>query len=178
MTVYRIEISCLADLQKHNALKDEGEARRKNWELAQNLRAYAQSMVTRKQNRINTLSQEKIILQLIVRCKDGQITDGNQIGGLNTAGEFQDKAVAKIGRIGAGVATAGDEPVDNALVASNTGGGFPAVTIAPGIKLSQLLYLFRTSYTTVEYLKQMAVFGQLMQGNMTVEQFSANIKKI
>ncbi|CAI2161686.1 8611_t:CDS:1, partial [Funneliformis geosporum] len=40
-----------------------------------NLRAYAQSMVTRKQNRINTLSQEKIILQLIVRCKDGQITE-------------------------------------------------------------------------------------------------------
>ncbi|CAI2195275.1 8296_t:CDS:1, partial [Funneliformis geosporum] len=36
---------------------------------------YAQSMVTRKQNRINALSQEKIILQLIVRRKDGQITE-------------------------------------------------------------------------------------------------------
>ena len=44
------------------ALNDEGEARRKNWELVQDLRAYAQSMVTRKQNRINVLSQEKIIL--------------------------------------------------------------------------------------------------------------------
>ena len=30
---------------------------------------------------------------------------GNQIGGLNTAREFQGKATAEIGRIGAGVAT-------------------------------------------------------------------------
>ena len=85
---------------------------------------------------------------------------------------------AKIGRIGAEVATgadiipngiwdedwsiAGGEPVDNAPVAPNAGGGLPAVTIAPGIKLSQLLYLFRTAYTTVEHLKQTVVFGQLM----------------
>ncbi|CAG8708235.1 20611_t:CDS:2, partial [Racocetra persica] len=56
-------------------------------------------------------------------------------------------------------------------------GGFPAITIAPGIKLGQLLYLFSTSYMTVEYLKQMAVFGQLMQGDMGVEEFSTRIKK-
>ncbi|GES87262.1 hypothetical protein GLOIN_2v1783702 [Rhizophagus clarus] len=114
---------------------------------------------------------------------------GNQIGGLNTAGEFQSKAAAEIGRIGAGIATgadiilngtwdedwsiAGGEPVDNAPVAPNAGGGLPTVTIAPDIKLGQLLYLFRTAYTTVEHLKQMAVFGQLMQGDMSVEQFSA-----
>ncbi|GET03411.1 hypothetical protein GLOIN_2v1789077 [Rhizophagus clarus] len=119
---------------------------------------------------------------------------GNQIGGLNTAGEFQGKAAAEIGRIGAGVATganiipngtwdedwsiAGGEPVDNAPVAPNAGAGLPAVTIAPGIKLGQLLYLFRTAYTTVEHLKQTAVFGQLMQGDMSVEQFSTRIKKV
>src|SRR6266540_303823 len=33
---------------------------------------------------------------------------GNQIGGLNTTGEFQDKVAAEIGRIGAGVATGAD----------------------------------------------------------------------
>ncbi|PKC50445.1 hypothetical protein RhiirA1_486348, partial [Rhizophagus irregularis] len=33
---------------------------------------------------------------------------GAQIGGLNTAGEFQDKAAAEIGRIGAGIATGAD----------------------------------------------------------------------
>ncbi|CAI2197063.1 10125_t:CDS:1, partial [Funneliformis geosporum] len=108
---------------------------------------------------------------------------GNQIGGLNTAREFQDKAAVEIGRIEAEVATGADiilngtwdedwsiasgEPVDNAEVTPNAGGGFPAITIAPDIKLSQLLYLFRTSYTTLEYLKQMAVFGQLMRGDMT-----------
>uniref|UniRef100_U9UG05 Uncharacterized protein n=1 Tax=Rhizophagus irregularis (strain DAOM 181602 / DAOM 197198 / MUCL 43194) TaxID=747089 RepID=U9UG05_RHIID len=108
---------------------------------------------------------------------------GGQIGALNTAGEFQGKAAAEIGRIGAGIATgadiipngtwdedwsiAGGEPVDNAPVAPNAGGGLPAVTIAPGIKLGQLLYLFRTAYTTVEHLKQTAV-GKLAE--MTPEQ--------
>ncbi|GBB85734.1 hypothetical protein RclHR1_01220030 [Rhizophagus clarus] len=91
---------------------------------------------------------------------------GGQIGGLNTAGEFQDWSIA------------GGKPVDIAPVAPNAGGGLPAVTIAPGIKLSQLLYLFRTAYTTGEHLKQTAVFGQLMQGDMSVEQFSAQIKKV
>ncbi|CAI2195256.1 5606_t:CDS:1, partial [Funneliformis geosporum] len=103
----------------------------------------------------------------------------NQIGGLNTAGEFQGKAVAEIDRIGARVITgadiildetwdedwfiAGGEPVDNKPVMPNAGDSLPAITIASGIKLSQLLYLFRTGYTIVEYLKHMAVFGQLMQ---------------
>ncbi len=100
----------------------------------------------------------------------------------------------EIGRIGAGVvigadiipdgtwdedwSIAGGEPVDNAPVVPNAEGGLSAVTIAPSIKLDQLLYLFKTAYTTVEHLKQMAVFGQLMQGNMSVEQFSTKIKKI
>ncbi len=112
-----------------------------------------------------------------------------QVGALNTAGEFQDKVAAEIGKIGAGVITgadiilngiwdedwsiAGGEPVDNVPVAPNTGGGLPAVTIAPSIKLGQFLYLFRTAYMTVEHLKQTAVFGQLMQGDMSVKQFSA-----
>jgi len=119
---------------------------------------------------------------------------GNQIGGLNTAREFQGKAAAEIGRIGAEVVTgadiipdeiwkedwsiAGDEPVDNAPVAPNAGGSLPTVIIAPSIKLGQLLYLFRTAYTIVKHLKQTAVFGQLMQGDMSVEQFSAQIKKV
>ncbi|CAI2185970.1 17135_t:CDS:2 [Funneliformis geosporum] len=97
----------------------------------------------------------------------------NQIGGLNTAEEFQGKADAEIGRIGAGVATASGESVDNAPVAPNARGSLPAVIIASGIKLGQLLYLFKTAYTIVEHLKQMAVFGQPMQGDMSVEQFSA-----
>ncbi|CAI2198903.1 11113_t:CDS:1, partial [Funneliformis geosporum] len=104
------------------------------------------------------------------------------------------KAAAEIGRIRAGIATdtdiipngtwdedwsiAGGEPVDNAPVAPNARGGFPAVTIALSIKLDQLLYLFRTCYITVEHLKHMAVFGQLMQGDTSVEQFSTRIKKI
>ncbi len=127
----------------------------------------------------------------------GAGNNANQIGGLNTAGEFQGKASAEIGKIGEGVATgadiisngtwdedwsiAGSEPVDNVPVASNTNAGAGLsnnITIAPGIKLDQLLYLFRTAYTTVEHLKQTAVFGQLMQGDMTVEQFSAQIKKV
>ncbi|CAI2194191.1 9953_t:CDS:2, partial [Funneliformis geosporum] len=73
---------------------------------------------------------------------------------------------------------ASSKPVDNVPVASNTRGSFSAVTIAPDIKLGQLLYLFRTAYTTVEHLKQTAVFGQLIQGNMSVEQFFTRIKKI
>ncbi|GBC07750.1 hypothetical protein RclHR1_07680004 [Rhizophagus clarus] len=98
---------------------------------------------------------------------------GGQVGGLNTAGQFQGKVTAEIGRIGAGTATgadiisdgmwdenwsiAGSEPTNNASVASNAGGGFPAVTIAPNITL---------------------VFGQLMQGDMGIEEFFARIKKI
>ncbi|CAI2199081.1 2915_t:CDS:1, partial [Funneliformis geosporum] len=70
------------------------------------------------------------------------------------------------------------ESVDNAPVTPNARDGFPTVTIAPDIKLGQLLYLFRTAYTTVEYLKQTAVFSQLMQSDMSVEQFSTRIKKI
>ncbi len=56
--------------------------------------------------------------------------------------------------------------------------GFFAITIAPEINFGQLIYLFRTTYTTVEHLKQLAIFGQLMQENMFVEEFSAKIKKI
>ncbi|CAI2201066.1 18680_t:CDS:2, partial [Funneliformis geosporum] len=86
---------------------------------------------------------------------------GNQIGGLNTAGEFQGKVTAEIGRIEAGIATganfilngtwdedwsiAGGEPVNNAEVVPNAGGGF----------LPLLLLL----------------------SDMIVEQFFANIKK-
>ncbi|CAI2192701.1 15008_t:CDS:2, partial [Funneliformis geosporum] len=76
--------------------------------------------------------------------------------------EFQGKVAAEIGRIRAGVTTAGGESVDNTSVAPNAGGSFPAVTIALGIKLGQLLYLFRTCYTIVEHLKHTAVFGQLI----------------
>ncbi|CAG8845246.1 34120_t:CDS:2, partial [Racocetra persica] len=108
---------------------------------------------------------------------------GNQIGGLNTAGEFRNACATEIGRIGAEVVTdedwsiAGGEPTNNTVIASNTAGGFLAVTIAPGIKLVQLIFLFRTAYTTVKHLKQIAVFGQLMQGNMGIEEFSTKIKK-
>ncbi|CAI2170244.1 20647_t:CDS:2 [Funneliformis geosporum] len=126
-----------------------------------------------------------VYTQLMTQCWDPDpskrptASELNELlGNLNTAGEFQGKVAAKIGRIGAGFATAGGESIDNAKVAPNAGGGFPVVIIAPNIKLGQLLYLFRTAYITVEYLKQMAVFGQLMQDDMTVEQFSANIKKI
>ncbi|CAI2161630.1 2017_t:CDS:2 [Funneliformis geosporum] len=52
--------------------------------------------------------------------------------------------------------------IDNVPVMSNAEDGLPAITIASSIKLSQLLYLFRTAYITVKHLKQMAVFGQLI----------------
>jgi hypothetical protein len=128
--------------------------------------------------RCNNLYDNLGVLTLNAVRAIGAGNSGNQIGGLNTTGGFQGKAAAEIGRIGAGIATgadiipngtwdedwsiAGGEPVDNAPVAPNAGGGFPAITIAPGIKLGQLLYLFRTAYTTVEHLKHTAVFGQLM----------------
>ncbi|CAG8450075.1 15830_t:CDS:2 [Cetraspora pellucida] len=102
----------------------------------------------------------------------------NQIGGLNTVREFYNKAGAEIGRIGAGVATADGEPTDNAPVTPNAGRGFSAITIASGIKLKQLLYLFSTFYMMVKHLKQMAVFGQLMQEDMGVEEFFTRIKKV
>ncbi|CAG8787005.1 2427_t:CDS:2 [Gigaspora margarita] len=73
---------------------------------------------------------------------------GNQIGGLNIAREFRNKARAEIGRIEASAATGADiipngtwdenwsitggEPTDNAPVAPNAGGGFLTITIAPG----------------------------------------------
>ena len=114
---------------------------------------------------------------------------GGQVSALNTTGEFQGKTAAKIGRIGAEVATgadiipngtwdedwsiAGGEPVNNAPVAPNAGGSLPAVTIAPNITLGQLIYLLKTAYTTIKYLKQTVVFGQLMQGDMGIEEFSA-----
>ncbi|CAG8520203.1 1211_t:CDS:2, partial [Dentiscutata heterogama] len=91
--------------------------------------------------RCNNLSDNLGIATLTAVRAIGAGNGGNQIGGLNTAEEFHNKAGAEIGRIGAG--------------------------------LEQLLYLFSTSYTTVEHLKQMAVFGQLMG----VEEFSTRIKK-
>ncbi|CAG8753396.1 11705_t:CDS:2, partial [Dentiscutata heterogama] len=96
--------------------------------------------------RCNNLSDNLGVATLTAVRAIGAGNGGNQIGGLNTAGEFQNKAGAEIGRIGAG--------------------------------LGQLLYLFSTSYTTVKHLKQMAVFGQLMQRDMGVEEFSTQIKKI
>ncbi|GBC04248.1 hypothetical protein RclHR1_05590003 [Rhizophagus clarus] len=93
---------------------------------------------------------------------------GGQVGGLNTAGQFQDENWS----------IAGSEPTNNAPVAPNAGGGFPAVTITPNITLGQLIYLLKTAYITVEHLKQMVVFGQLMQEDMDIEEFSAQIKKI
>ncbi|CAB4403252.1 unnamed protein product [Rhizophagus irregularis] len=82
------------------------------------------------------------------------------------------KAAAEIGRIGAGIATganiipngtwdenwsiAGGEPVDNAPVAPNA-----------ELPIQQL-----------NTLKQTAVFGQLMQGDMSVEQFLPELKRL
>ena len=124
----------------------------------------------------------------------GAGNDGNQIGDLNTAREFQGKVEAKISRVNAGVATganiisngicdedwsiAGDELTNNAPVIPNAGGGFSAITIVPNITLDQLIYLLKTAYMTVKYLKQTVVFGQLMQGDMDVEEFSTQIKRI
>jgi hypothetical protein len=120
--------------------------------------------------------------------------NANQIGGLNTAGEFRRKCAEKIGLVGANIATgqdiipvgtwdedwsyAGGEPTDTNQVNPNAGGGFPNVTIAPDIKLGQLIWLLKTAYPTVEHQKQLAVFGQLTQGNMRIEEFNVKIKKI
>ncbi|CAB4382095.1 unnamed protein product [Rhizophagus irregularis] len=121
---------------------------------------------------------------------------GGQVGALNTAGEFRGKAAAEIGRIGAGAATgadlipvgtwdedwsiAGGEPsgLNEAPVAPNAAGGFPAVIIAPDIKIGQKIYRLKYFYTTVEHEKQLAYFGQLTQGDMSVEEFAMKINKI
>ncbi|CAI2183922.1 7160_t:CDS:2, partial [Funneliformis geosporum] len=60
-------------------------------------------------------------------CDDSLIAKNGdiQIGGLNTTGEFQDKVIVKISRIGA----------DNALVTPNAGGSLSAIIIASSIKL-------------------------------------------
>ncbi|CAG8667660.1 2598_t:CDS:2, partial [Acaulospora morrowiae] len=103
-------------------------------------------------------------------------------------------AVTEIDRIGAGVATGIDiisigtleedwsiatgKLTNDISVALNTGEGFFAITITPNITLGQFLYLVKIVYTSVKHLKQMIVFGQLVQGNMTVEQFFTRIKKI
>ena len=63
-------------------------------------------------------------------------------------------------------------------MALNIKGDLPAITITLGIKLGQLLYLFKTAYTIVEHLKQIAVFGQFMQDDLSIEQFFTRIKKI
>ncbi|RIB03755.1 hypothetical protein C2G38_2286597 [Gigaspora rosea] len=73
--------------------------------------------------RCNNLSDNLGVATLTAVRAIGAGNGGNQIGGLNTAGEFCNKAGAEIGRIG-------------------------------------------------------AVFGQLMQGDMGVEEFSTRIKKI
>uniref|UniRef100_U9T2S1 Uncharacterized protein n=1 Tax=Rhizophagus irregularis (strain DAOM 181602 / DAOM 197198 / MUCL 43194) TaxID=747089 RepID=U9T2S1_RHIID len=73
---------------------------------------------------------------------------GSQVGGLNTAGQLRGKAATEIGTVRADIATGaniipngtwdenwstvGGEPTDTAPVAPNVGGGFSAVTIAPG----------------------------------------------
>ncbi|GES85756.1 hypothetical protein GLOIN_2v1789077 [Rhizophagus clarus] len=151
----------LRDMQRYiitsriNIAPDTGDAL--NW---YNIR------IKGKNWRCNNLSDNLGVVNLTAVKTLAARNGGGQIGGLNTAGEFQDWSIA------------GGKPVDIAPVAPNAGGGLPAVTIAPGIKLSQLLYLFRTAYTTGEHLKQTAVFGQLMQGDMSVEQFSAQIKKV
>ncbi|CAI2191217.1 19225_t:CDS:2, partial [Funneliformis geosporum] len=107
----------------------------------------------------------------------------------NWKGEFQGKADTEIGRIGAGVATgadiilngiwgedwsiAGGKPTNDTPVAPNAGGSLPAITIEPNITLSQHLYLLETAYTTIEHLKHTVDFGQLMQGDMGIKEFSA-----
>ncbi|GES88335.1 hypothetical protein GLOIN_2v1886689 [Rhizophagus clarus] len=125
--------------------------------LAGDVLNWYNTRVKGKNWRCNNLSDNLGVANLTAVRTLAARNGGNQIDGLNTAGEFQDEDWS----------IAGGEPVDNAPVASNAGGGLPAVTIAPSIKLGQLLYLFRTAYTTVEHLKQTAVFSQLMQGDMS-----------
>src|SRR6266496_1991499 len=55
--------------------------------------------------RCNNLSDNLRVATLTAVRTLAARNGGGQIGGLNTAGEFQGKAAAKIGRIGAGIAT-------------------------------------------------------------------------
>jgi hypothetical protein len=89
--------------------------------------------VKSKNWRCNNLSDNLGVATLTAVRTLATRNGGNQIGDLNTAGEFQGKAGAEIGRIGAGVATGADiipngtwdedwsiadgEPTDNAPVA-------------------------------------------------------------
>ncbi|CAG8824441.1 14812_t:CDS:2, partial [Dentiscutata erythropus] len=77
--------------------------------------------------RCNNFSDNLGVATLTAIRAIGAGNGSNQIGGLNTAREFRNKAGAEIGRIEASVAT---------------------------------------------------VFGQLMQGDMSVEEFSTRIKKV
>ncbi|CAG8498581.1 15496_t:CDS:1, partial [Cetraspora pellucida] len=70
------------------------------------------------------------------------------------------------------------KPTNNVIVVSNTASGFSVITISSKIKLGQLIFLLRTAYTTIKHLKQIVVFNQLMQENISIEEFSAKIKKI
>ncbi|CAG8568546.1 23090_t:CDS:2, partial [Rhizophagus irregularis] len=92
---------------------------------------------------------------LLLSCLEGDAKKcvscgkwGSQVGGLNTAGQLRGKAATEIGTVRADIATGaniipngtwdenwstvGGEPTDTAPVAPNVGGGFSAVTIAPG----------------------------------------------
>ncbi|CAG8850622.1 31757_t:CDS:2, partial [Racocetra persica] len=55
--------------------------------------------------RYNNLSNNLGVATLTAARAIGAGNGSNQIGGLNTAGEFRNKARAEIGKIGAGVAT-------------------------------------------------------------------------
>lgn len=83
--------------------------------------------------------------------------NSNQIGGLNTAGEFRGVATTEIEKVGTGIATSANF-ISNGTwdedwsIAPNTG-GFPAVTI---VKLGILTYII------VEHLKQTAFLVSLI----------------
>ncbi|RIA93261.1 hypothetical protein C1645_819568 [Glomus cerebriforme] len=72
------------------------------------LRSELKTEVDSKNWRCNNLSDNLGVADLNTIWEIGAGNDGNQIGDLNTAGEFQGKAAAKVGRIGTGVATGTD----------------------------------------------------------------------
>lgn len=66
-------------------------------------------------------------------------------------------------------------PAGTAVVAPNANTGNPIV--APGITVGQKIYLLKNESPPIIVQKNMAIFGQIMQGNKSVPQFSADIRK-
>ncbi|CAG8463896.1 2910_t:CDS:2 [Acaulospora morrowiae] len=69
-------------------------------------------------------------------------------------------------------------PAGTAVVAPNVNGGGNANVVLPGMTIGQKLYELRYNYITTNALKQSAMFGTIVQGTMSVQQFVSKLQRI